>query len=155
RGATVLLFGLAVLAGLAGTSAANDLPETTVLAGPGAFQAGYATPAMGVLPGGELTFQNLDIIRHNVVAYGHTGSDDNPWCEEYALGACPAFWTPLIGLGATTSVQGIEQLEPGVYDFYCSAHPWMVGVLAVSPDGATISSHGHDPLAPQNPLEVP
>lgn len=110
-----------------------------VVAGPGAFQAGYATPVSLAAPGGGLTFHNLDLPQHNVVAHHAIGPDDNPWCDDYATGECPAFWSPLIGLGSSAQVQGLDALELGTYEFYCTLHPWMEGTLVVTPQGVSAS----------------
>jgi plastocyanin len=129
----------------AGAAAATEHEEETVadnivVAGPGAFQAGYATPVALAGPGVGLTFHNLDLPRHDVVAHHAYGPDDNPWCEAYPAGACPAFWSPLVGLGESAEVLGLDQLETGVYEFYCTAHPWMHGTLVVADDGGAAAS---------------
>lgn len=129
------------------------MAQGAVVAGPGAFQAGYATPLTLAPPDGGLTFHNLDLPRHNVVAHHETGPDDNPWCDSYATGECPAFWSPLIGVGDTTDVRGLDALDVGTYEFYCTLHPWMEGTLVVTPDGMTASEE--QPVVPFDPrLEV-
>ncbi len=107
--------------------------SSAVVAGPGAFQAGYATPVSAVAPLGGLTFHNLDVPPHNVVALDATGPDENPWCDPYPTGECPAFWSELVGAGETAEVVGVDALDPGTYEFYCTVHPWMTGTLLVPP----------------------
>lgn len=138
--ATIIL----VLAAGAATSAATSGAETptadsVILAGPGSTQSNYATPSAVAAPEGGLVFHNLDLPKHNVVAHHAHGADDNPWCDGYDPGECPAFWSPLIGLGSSTPVMGIDQLDSGTYAFYCTAHPWMEGVLVVTPNGVETS----------------
>lgn len=139
-GRKLALAGMLMLAvaaaGAVSASEHETVADTAVVAAPGAFQAGYATPVALATPGTGITFQNLDLPVHNVVAHHAFGPDDNPWCGAFAEGECPAFWTPLIGLGDTTEVLGLDQLETGAYDFYCTVHPWMHGTLVVADDGA-------------------
>ncbi len=100
---------------------------------------GYATPAMVVQADGTLEYTNLDIVKHDVVqdvkADGFGGSSDAPWCGEYTqLPECPLFRTPLLGLGETAAVDGLDRLEPGAtYGWYCTLHPGMKGTLVVAP----------------------
>jgi hypothetical protein len=78
---------------------------------------------------------NLDIASHDVRS-DDPGPDTQPWCTQlnFPAGRCPLFFTGLIGLGQTTPVLGLENLEPGRnYDFHCSLHSWMKGTLVVPP----------------------
>jgi plastocyanin len=90
--------------------------------------------------GGTLTLLNLDIRRHDVVAYQVFGSDDQPWCVNFFPGQCPLFWSEEAdGVGGggsnTVEVQGLELLEPGhSYPYYCSTHESMHGTLTVLPE---------------------
>ena len=43
------------------------------------------------------------------------------------------FGTPLIGLGESATVAGVEALAPGEYEFYCSLHANMRGTITVTP----------------------
>jgi hypothetical protein len=44
----------------------------------------------------------------------------------------PLFNTPLIGLGQTARVRGLENVVSGqTYGFFCTLHPGMRGQLAV------------------------
>jgi plastocyanin len=64
--------------------------------------------------GGPLNFTNLDIVQHDVV------SDDG------------IFRSDLIGLGQTTPIEGLENVQAGrTYGFFCSIHPGMRGQLIV------------------------
>lgn len=92
----------------------------SVVAGPGAQTAGYATPAVVTFTGGQLSFSNLDIVQHDVTADAK-GPDGKP-----------LFQSKLIGLGETASVDGVDKLKPGQnYTFHCSLHPGMHGTLIV------------------------
>ena len=110
--------------GSGGGGGGGGAPETpagpSILAGPGAASTGYATPAMVTRVGGPLAFMNLDVVQHDVVSVekGPTG--------------LPLFSTPLIGLGETAPVQGLENAQSGKsYEFFCTLHPGMRGRLAV------------------------
>ena len=103
---------------------------SVIAAGPGAQFAGYATPAMVVDVGGELTFANGDAASHDVVAVDAVGPDDQPWCGNAPPGKCPLFWSKLIGVGGQTPVLGTENLESGEsYEFFCTLHTNMRGTL--------------------------
>ena len=85
-----------------------------IVAGPGAVVTTYATPVVTISQGSSATFTNLDVAQHDVI------SDDG------------LFTTPLISLGESTPVTGVETLSPGSYGFYCSLHRNMTGTLVVS-----------------------
>ncbi|HET7482933.1 MAG TPA: hypothetical protein VFK89_08740, partial [Actinomycetota bacterium] len=54
------------------------------------------------------------------------------WCSAYPKGSCPLFWSPSIGTGESTEVQGLQVLKSGEqYPFYCSIHPGMKGTIVV------------------------
>ena len=78
----------------------------------------YATATITIAHGDTLTFTNLDnIAKHDLV--GHEGE----------------FGSDLIGADQTGPVRGVEKLPPGTYQFHCSLHSWMKGVLQVTPAG--------------------
>ena len=92
----------------------------SILAGPGAASTGYATPVMVASKGGPLSFVNLDAVQHDVVSVDR-GPDGRP-----------LFRTPLIGLGETVPVEGMDRVQSGSqYAFFCSIHPGMQGTLSV------------------------
>src|SRR3954453_14628597 len=78
----------------------------------------YATPTITIAKGDTLTFTNLDnIAKHDLVDHdGKFGSD-------------------LRGGGESGPVRNVEKLPPGSYQFHCSLHSWMQGVLQVTPAG--------------------
>lgn len=116
---------------LMGTTA--QAAGASIVAAPGSAVVGYATPAMAVPAGGELTFVNLDIYAHDVVAFDRFGPDTKPWCHEFE-GPCPLFWSALIPIGGSTPVLGLENLVPNEkYTWYCTVHAWMKGTLAALP----------------------
>lgn len=115
---------------------APPVTSSSIAAGPMAQFYGYLTPA-AVAAGAPVTFTNADIVRHDVVqdpgVDGVAGPDDQPWCNRFPAGECPVFWTPLIGLGESADVEGLENAEPGrLYSFYCTLHPGMKGKLVVA-----------------------
>jgi polyvinyl alcohol dehydrogenase (cytochrome) len=116
----------------------GGLPEApvgySVVAHPSSFATGYTTRVAPYRMGAEMTFVNGDAAPHDVVAYNTYGKDDQPWCEAYPAGRCPLFWTPLIGLGESTPIKGLDRLEAGKsYPFFCTIHPSMRGEITVLP----------------------
>ncbi len=107
--------------GSSGGGSGGGSPQgASVVAGPGAQSAGYATPAVVTFAGGTLSFTNLDIVQHDV-----TADDKGP-------DGRPLFQSKLIGLGETANVEGVQNLKPGqTYSFHCSLHPGMHGTLIV------------------------
>jgi plastocyanin len=112
--------GSAALALSATAGAADDpQPVPTIVSGPGATNAGYATPVMATQVGGPLQYTNLDVVQHDVVS------------EKKRRGR-PLFSTPLTSLGETEAVKGLKRVKSGqTYGFYCSIHPGMRGQLVV------------------------
>ena len=114
----------------------TDQVAPHIVSGAQAQVAGYATPAMvASKSAGRVLYTNLDVVRHDVVQDPRTdgvgGPGTDPWCKRFK-GKCPAFWTPLMGLGETTQLQGLKNVTPGrSYTFYCTLHPGMRGTLAV------------------------
>ncbi len=103
---------------------------------PGSSAAGFATPVV-VMPAGEgITFSNLDAAPHNFVALDlflkKKAAKKARWCREYDKGKCPLFWSPQIGTGESTEVEGVDRLASGQYAFFCSLHPnSMKGTLVI------------------------
>ncbi|HMC43483.1 MAG TPA: plastocyanin/azurin family copper-binding protein [Acidimicrobiales bacterium] len=139
--ALAVVAGLLPFAAMVSAHAAVAVPPT-VVAGPGAFLAGYATPTVVAQPSAALTFSNADIAPHNVVALDPAApvptdlyGPDTPACAAagYAVGKCPLFWSATISAGQT-GVNGTENVAAGKsYSFYCTVHPFsMRGTLIVS-----------------------
>lgn len=109
------------------TCSTAELCVNTVVAGPGAFEAGFATTTVYVAPGSSVTFANGDFVGHQIVSQAVDG-----------LGS-PIFSSPLTGSGSTSAVQGVSSLAPGTYSFYCSIHPsTMTGTLVVEAPGPAL-----------------
>ncbi|HEX8067760.1 MAG TPA: PQQ-binding-like beta-propeller repeat protein [Thermoleophilaceae bacterium] len=95
-------------------------PGTAVVAGPGATYTTYATPVMTTTVGGQLSFVNLDLPQHDVVA------------DEKGPDGRPLFRSRLAGVGEVVPVEGLDRVRSGqTYGFFCSIHPGMRGQLAV------------------------
>lgn len=123
----------ALLAAPLALGVAPPSAEPVVLALPGAWLTQYATPAMVVQPGGSLSLLNADIMYHDVVSR-QTGPDGQPWCGNFAPGACPLFWSRLASIGEQVPVLGVEHARAGAtYTFYCTRHSGMQGTLVVLP----------------------
>lgn len=130
RQTLILLAALLLLAPLG----AAATPGTPIAAGPGAWLTDFATKVAVVPVGGELTFVNADLMRHDVVAFHVYGEDDQPWCLLFAAGQCPLFWSELASLGETVPVLGLDRLDVATpYAFYCTLHPQMKGTLVAVP----------------------
>lgn len=129
-----------------GNVEAGPSPETrpAAVALPQAKSYGYATPVIVVEVGEEVTFTNLDTDLHDVVqdteTDGFGAKKMMRWCEPSAGGGhkhgkandCPLFWSGLIGLGDTTRILGLDNVESGrTYSFFCSRHHGMKGQLIV------------------------
>lgn len=124
---------IVLAAGIWAASSAPPVPAVVAAAVPGSWIAGYATPVVVAPSGGPLTLVNGDLEPHDFLALNATRpAGSAPWCA-FLVGPCPLFWSEIIGLGATTTVQGLEGLPTGsTYDFYCSVHPWMLGTLVIA-----------------------
>jgi plastocyanin len=127
-----------IMATPAAAEVVSDVPLYVVSTGPASEFYGYTAPVVVTEKGGQVTYVNLDLARHNLVqdpqADGVAGSGKKPWCESYRKGKCPVFWTPQIGIGQQTEVLGLKSVKPGTtYTFFCTLHPGMRGTLVVRP----------------------
>jgi polyvinyl alcohol dehydrogenase (cytochrome) len=124
---SVAVAGNTVIANHAGIIAAYRIPSSAtsaasapaVAAGPGAATAGYATRTALTRAGRPAEFVNADITAHDVIA------------KQRGKNGKPVFRSPLVSAGQISPIAGIDQLDPGVYDFYCSLHTNMTGSLTV------------------------
>ena len=71
--------------------------------------------------GDSLTLVNLEASPHDIVSVD-VGDDGRPLFES-GLVSRP---------GDTSVVAGVESLEPGIYQFYCSVHEQMTGTVSVA-----------------------
>lgn len=103
----------------------------------------YLPDMIVVTRDGHVTYTNLDLAEHDVVARVYDNNFEPradyirpdgsaPWCANY-FGDCPLFWSELIpGAGTSTAVLGIADTEVGKsYEFFCTIHQWMRGTLTV------------------------
>jgi polyvinyl alcohol dehydrogenase (cytochrome) len=118
--------GLETLGGLGGSGGGGGgggqggAPGPSIVSGPGASSTGYATPVATTTKGGSLSYVNLDVVQHNVVS------------KEKGPDGLPLFRTPLVGLGGSAPVKGLDRVVAGrTYHFFCSVHPGMKGQLIV------------------------
>jgi outer membrane protein assembly factor BamB/plastocyanin len=93
--------------------------DPAIVAGPGATSAGYATPVYSIQKGQKLAFRNLDVQLHDVTS------------KQTGDGGQPLFRSPRATGGQAVPVIGAETAETGQYEFFCSIHPGMTGVLTV------------------------
>ncbi|MFP5225871.1 MAG: hypothetical protein ACLGH3_10040 [Actinomycetota bacterium] len=84
------------------------------------------SPYLIVPQGGQLTFVNLHI-------WGHAIYSDawKPGREDLER----LFSSEVIPFGHSTLVEGVEDLEPGTYPFFCANHMGMKGELMIIPAG--------------------
>lgn len=83
----------------------------------------FAPMDITIVQGQELTYTNIDIAPHNVMAKG-TFRDGRP-----------LFGSDTITAGKWVPVKGVSTLASGVYDFTCTLHPRMLGSLTVNEPG--------------------
>ena len=105
-----------------------------VATSPGASFYGYTGLVFVADADAGLTYVNADIDVHDVVSDGVRTPEQEgaAHCFNYAANACPLFTSELIGVGATSEVVGLDDLDTGVYSFYCSEHPWMQAFLVLA-----------------------
>jgi polyvinyl alcohol dehydrogenase (cytochrome) len=109
------------IADVTGGGGGGDVPaNATIVAGPGAASSTYLTPLMVTQVGGPLSFANLDLPQHDVVA------------EQKGADGQPLFRSRLGGIGEVVPVEGLDRVQSGqTYAFFCSIHPGMRGTLIV------------------------
>jgi plastocyanin len=90
----------------------------------------YATPSVTIDQGERLTFQNADVVSHDVTA------------EDVGPGNKPLFSSPLVAGGSEAFVEGSQYLTTGSYKFLCSVHPSMRGTLTVTSAGTPVPRPG-------------
>lgn len=142
---SALALATALLAAPASAQAPGDPVGLQVATGPGAQflgSAAYAPPVVPLPQGVGLTYTNADVARHNVCA-----RDAGPDGE-------PLFCSPLIGVGQSVAVDGVEALEPADYAFYCTLHPNMTGTLSVVENPAGGGDPDPDPDPDPEPVDA-
>lgn len=100
---------------------------------------GFLPSQLVVTKGAAVTFVNLDPIAspagapHDVRSTSFRTTKDRAWCVNFpGTQKCPLLYTPSIGAGETTVVQGVADLTGGVpYAFYCTWHSEMKGTITV------------------------
>ncbi|HEX2233030.1 MAG TPA: plastocyanin/azurin family copper-binding protein [Thermoleophilaceae bacterium] len=133
---TSVLAGVALVALLMPAGAAHA--DERIQAGP---SVRYTTPTVTMDQGERLTFQNVDLVEHDVTANGR-GPDGRP-----------LFRTPVIGSGQEAFVEGSQYLTTGSYGFFCTVHPEMTGTLNVTSAGTPVPRPA-DTTAPRASVRV-
>lgn len=93
-----------------------------VVAGPGAFVAGFATPQVVLDPSLPAKFINGDIDDHNVVSVAK---------RKVGTQNVPLFSTPDVPAGAA-DIQFLPNITPGDYKFICTLHGVMLGTATIT-----------------------
>ena len=105
------VFATALLAGVAPARAAEQQ----------IFAAGdqFVPPTVAAGQGDSLRFVNTDVASHNITSVGpvHFGTNGN------------------VSPGSSGEVSGVSTLKPGDYQFVCTLHPGMTGILHVGAAG--------------------
>ena len=132
RGARLIAAGASMIATL-GLASGAQAAERQV------FAAGYqfAPPAVAASTGDSLRFVNTDIASHNLVGPGFSTSGN-------------------VAPGASGQVNGVSSLKPGDYQFVCTLHPGMKGVLHVGSAGVPglPGAPQFSPSSPPNPADL-
>ena len=87
--------------------------------------------------GSTLTFANTDVAPHDVTS------------DEFKANGNRLFSSATIPTGQTTPVNGVKNLDVGVYSFFCTIHPEMRGLLNVQASPLPVE----EPTPP--PVSVP
>lgn len=81
----------------------------------------YTTPHVTIDPGEAITFQNADVVAHDVTS------------EQRRADGKRLFASEILDGGESGSVAGVPDLEPGRYAFFCSLHEaQMKGTVTVT-----------------------
>ena len=112
------LFALKLGAGGGGGGGPVEPPDVpaaggVVATGPSGQATGFLPPVVTIPQGSGLRYVNADIVAHNVVSVDGLFTSGPPT----ALSERP--------------VNGVEDLDPGTYEFLCQPHPGMTGQLIV------------------------
>lgn len=75
----------------------------------------YAPDTIVLTAGSTIELLNADTVAHTI-----TDSSGRK-----------LFDSGFVALGATGTVEGVESLAPGTYDFFCQLHPVMVGTITI------------------------
>ena len=119
RGRTAGLVGLLIAFALTAPPTHAEPLDQRVLTVASTFIPEEITIAKGE----PLEYTNLEPTPHNLIAL-RLGKDGKP-----------VFRTDTIGAATTVVVEGLDKLEPGVYDFTCTLHPRMFGTIYLEAGG--------------------
>lgn len=113
---------------LASTAGAQPLPTgaVNVVSGPQGSATGYLTPQVVSTAGTVVQFVNGDTTTHDV-----TSRATKTVVVKKRKRQVPIFSAPITASGGMSAIPATAELKAGTYDFYCSLHPGMKGVLTV------------------------
>lgn len=112
-----------LLVALAMAGGARAVPGGVILTQGSTFLPGDsglpgAQPVV-IAKGSDLVYTNVDQIGHSVTSV------------DKKKNGLPIFDSGVKGTLDSGNVVGVEKLDPGDYDFFCTVHPAMKGVLRV------------------------
>lgn len=100
----------------------------------------YSTGAVTIAPGEKVTFENGDLVLHDVTSEQKKGDGSRLFASEILDG------------GESGPVMGVPDLQPGEYAFFCSLHEsQMKGTLTVSGTPSASPTPGATPTATPAP----
>ena len=103
--------------------AAMSLPAravvNTVVAGPGAMIAGYATTIVQISKSAPANFVSADIAPHDVQS------------DAKFTNGNPKFKSGVVANVGTSPIVGLATLPLGDYGFHCAIHPSMKGTITL------------------------
>lgn len=114
-----------VVAAVAPVVAATDSARAAPFGVVEATANTFIPPEVTIDEGGSLQFLNADVEPHDVTS------------QEFGSDGAPLFASATISAG-TAPVEGVGDLDPGTYSFYCTVHDWMSGLLTVEAASGTV-----------------
>lgn len=101
-------------------------PRQAIVTPPAAVTMNYLNPEVVIRKGDGVDLRNFDMVFHTVTA--DDVDEDN----------VPLFDADAPGFNRVAPLEGVEELEPGVYDFHCFFHSTLRGRLTVLDDATPV-----------------